>query len=147
MTGIQQTITKQQWDDDQGQVMSSLGDTIDSLLELSKGEPLLAVIDIKPRKRTDAQNRFMWPLIRAIGNAAGEPDEERTKRHLLTEWAGERFIEVMGRKQQAYPRTSQFKPKQMANFIEWLQAYAVNEYGIRPPMPADYETYAREARS
>ena len=145
-TGIKQKVTKDQWDNELDKVLDILDSTINVQFELTNGRPLCIVVEHWKDRRSDAQNRFMWPILRAIGKAAGEPDEERVKRHMLTEWAGERFTEVMGKRQQIYPRTSKFTTKQMVNFIEFCMATAANEYGVTPPMPPDWEQYARGAK-
>jgi len=145
-TGIRQKVTQDQWENERERVIDVLDNTMGVQFKLAKGRPVSIVVEHYKEIRTDAQNRFMWPLLRAIGNAAGESDEERVKRHMLTAWAGERYEVVMGVKQQVYPRTHKFTVKQMVNFCEFLRAEAANTYGITPPVPGDYLEWARGAK-
>ncbi len=132
---------------DAGRVLASVQELIDHGLLVSKGRPVIVRVAPAENRRTGAQNRYMWPLLRAIGTAAGEPDDEKVKEEMLTRWAGERHETHMGRRRQVYPKTSAFTVAQMVNFIEFCRAEAANTYGITPPMERGYEDYAAGARA
>ena len=95
---------------------------------------------LKPEARSDAQNDFLWPLIRQIGKHLGQPNEEITKNWLLVECYGEHYEDIGGRRVQKFPRTSKMSKKQMTQFLEFVLAYAA-EHGVPLMAPPGLEEY------
>ena len=111
-------------------------------LLLDSGHSKLVLAPHQPR-RTSAQNDFMWPMVRQIGQFIGEDSERATLNMLLVQKYGERFKPVRGKVVQVYPQTSKFTKKQMCEFLDWMEKFARVDLNCPLKVPDGYEEYAR----
>ena len=137
-------ITQHAWEDDQSRVINTVEDLIDG--EISRTDKNLRLyVEPWEDKRTDAQNRFMWPMVREIGQHVGASDQAMLN-HLLDARYGKRTEVVCGVEMRVYPKTSEFTKPIMVDFLEFCKGWAAQEHGLSVMMPKDYGLWASEAR-
>ena len=142
--GEQHTITQMRWEQDQAVVLQSISMEIDRKLAQHPGEALAWSLSKLERHRTNAQNDFMWPMIRQIANAVGA-SEQSMKMELLSEVYGVKLENRNGKEYKLYPQTSKFTVKQMHHFIERSMAYASTVHGVSVMLAPDYKDWAARA--
>ena len=96
--------------------------------------PVLVTVE-RLNKRNSQQNALMWAIVSQIADAA-KVSKEDMHEHLLTTRYGFRQAEFCDERIPVRPKSSKFSKAQMADYIEWLLAWAA-ERGIRVVMP-DY---------
>ena len=96
--------------------------------------PVLVTVEKLSRRSTD-QNSLMWAIVSQIADAAGVAKEDMHEHLLITRY-GCRQAEFSDGRIAVRPKSSKFSKEQMADYIEWVLAWAA-ERGIRIVMP-DY---------
>jgi len=141
--GEQHIITQILWERDQSAVLKSIELEIDR--KMASGEhPLDWKCSKHERHRTNAQNSYMWPMIRQIANACGA-SEQAMKMELLEEVYKCKIETLHGVERKLYPQTSKFTVKQMHHFIERSMAYASTVHGVSVMLAPDYKDWAARA--
>ena len=85
--------------------------------------------------RSNNQNALLWSVVSQIADAA-KVSKEDMHEHLLITRYGCRQAEFSDERIAVRPKSSKFSKAQMADYIEWVLAWAA-ERGIRIVMP-DY---------
>jgi len=96
--------------------------------------PVLVTVE-RLNKRNSQQNALMWSVVSQIADAAGVAKEDMHEHLLITRY-GCRQAEFSDERIAVRPNSSRFSKEQMADYIEWVLAWAA-ERGIRIVMP-DY---------
>jgi len=102
---------------------------------LFKAHGTLLVTFERLNKRNSQQNALMWAIVSQIADAA-KVSKEDMHEHLLITRYGFRQAEFFDERIPVRPKSSKFSKTQMADYIEWMLAWAA-ERGIRIVMP-DY---------
>ena len=112
-------------------------------------EPLVITAQTKPKKRTDAQNRFLWPMLREIARVLQERSGEEFTADDMHDYFLARFIGmehrlVLGERIPTLPKTSEMHVKQLSYFIDRIMEWCADK-DIYPMQPADYQDWAANA--
>ena len=130
------------------QSLRALADWVDDYFT-THTEPLVITAQTQDRKRTSAQNRYLWPMLRDIAKTLQErTGEEFTAEYMhdyfLTKFIGMQSRWVLGEEIKTLPKTSEMHVKQLSYFIDRCMEWAT-EKEIYPMQPADYQDWAANA--
>ena len=114
-------------------------------------QPLLLTAEVPSKKRTDAQNRYLWPMLREIAKAvqerSGEPcTAEDMHDYFLTRFIGMQSRWVFGEEIKTLPKTSDMQVPQLSYFIDRCMEWAADRE-IYAMQPSDYQDWAANAAS
>lgn len=107
------------------------------------------------KRRTEAQNRFMWPMFRQIAQHLNKANAGSGQATLTDEDMHDYFLDQYQQEVVAVPslgiaiskrgRTSDMTVAQFAGLLEFTMAWASTR-GISVMVPKDYEAWAERAR-
>ena len=112
--------------------------------------PLEVTIGENEPRRTDAQNRYFWPMCQQIADSLNSVQQDGTifnKQDIHDRLVAERYgyVEkaIAGMVVPQLPKTSRMDKAQMTDLIEWSLKWAA-DLGFTVMMPADYSDWARQ---
>jgi hypothetical protein len=112
---------------------------IQQIAELPNDQPWIIQVEKYSKRRTLQQNAFLHAVpLRMLADETGH-DVEDLKTYLLGECFGWEAYEMFGeRRKRPTLSSSQLSVEQFAHFLDWIEAWAVENLGMIIPKPNEY---------
>jgi len=134
-----------------GNVMQQISDFV-AREALEDGKPqLVTVSPLHEARRTDAQNRFMWPMMQQIADGMNAVQQqadalitkEHVKVYLVRKYFGVDRREIDGEPVVIEKSTAKMSRSEMIYLIDSAMAWAADR-GFAVMVPKEYQEWARE---